>query len=144
MARLQRLYAGDPALAQALARARGLRQDPQMPVGMDMAAMQGGARNAAVALTRKAGEFLARPGGPQVAVIEMNGWDTHANQAAPNGALAKSRGTTVNRLLDEAATLMISEFDAETRFRLRAARGAGQVERALALLDKAEGRTKSQ
>lgn len=59
-------------------------------------------------------------------------------------ALAKSRGTTVNRLLDEAATLMISEFDAETRFRLRAARGAGQVERALALLDKAEGRTNSQ
>jgi predicted DNA-binding protein len=35
-------------------------------------------------------------------------------------ALAKSRGTTVNRLLDEAATLLISEFDAETRFRLRA------------------------
>ena len=28
-------------------------------------------------------------------------------------ALAKSRGTTVNRLLDEAATLLISEFDAE-------------------------------
>jgi hypothetical protein len=40
-------------------------------------------------------------------------------------ALAKSRGTTVNRLLDEAATLLISEFDAETRFRLRAAQGAG-------------------
>ena len=54
-------------------------------------------------------------------------------------ALAKSRGTTVNRLLDEAATLLISEFDAETRFRLRAARGAGQTERGLALLDKAQG-----
>ena len=91
--RLQRLYAGDPALAQALARARGLRQDPQMPVSMDMAAMQGGARNAAVALARKAGEFLARPGGPQAAVIEMNGWDTHANQAAPNGALANNLRT---------------------------------------------------
>jgi hypothetical protein len=45
----------------------------------------------------------------------------------------------VNRLLDEAATLLISEFDAETRFRLRAARGASQVERGLALLDKAQG-----
>lgn len=54
-------------------------------------------------------------------------------------ALAKSRGNTVNRLLDEAATLLISEFDAETRFRLRAARGAGQTERGLALLDKAQG-----
>ena len=55
-------------------------------------------------------------------------------------ALAKSRGTTVNRLLDEAATLLISEFDAETRFRVRAARGAGRADRGLALLDKAEGR----
>lgn len=54
--------------------------------------------------------------------------------------LAKSRGTTVNRLMDEAATLLISEFDAETRFRLRAARGAKLTERGIALLDKAEGR----
>jgi hypothetical protein len=46
----------------------------------------------------------------------------------------------VNRLLDEAATLLISEFDAETRFRVRAARGAGRADRGLALLDKAEGR----
>lgn len=53
-------------------------------------------------------------------------------------ALAKSRGTTVNRLLDEATTLMISEFDAETRFRLRAAKGAGRAERGLALLNKAQ------
>ncbi|MFM7532689.1 MAG: toxin-antitoxin system HicB family antitoxin [Rubrivivax sp.] len=55
-------------------------------------------------------------------------------------ALAKSRGPTVDRLMDEAATLLISEFDAETRFRLRAARGAGLVDRGLALLDKAQGR----
>jgi uncharacterized protein (DUF1501 family) len=93
VSRLQHLYAADPALAQALARARGLRQDPQMPVAMDMQSMQGGGRNAAVALARKAGEFLARPGGPQAAVIEMSGWDTHANQAAPNGALANNLRT---------------------------------------------------
>ena len=55
-------------------------------------------------------------------------------------ALAKSRGTTINRLMDEAATLLISEFDAETRFRLRAARGAGQAERGTALLDEAQDR----
>jgi hypothetical protein len=35
--------------------------------------------------------------------------------------------TGAARLLDEAATLLISEFDAETRFRLRAARGVGQA-----------------
>jgi len=54
-------------------------------------------------------------------------------------ALAQTRGTTINRMLDEMTTLMLAEFDAETRFQLRAARGAGQVARGLALLDKAAG-----
>lgn len=52
-------------------------------------------------------------------------------------ALAHSCGTSVNRLIDEMTTLMLAEFDAETRFRLRAGRGAGGVERGLALLEKA-------
>jgi predicted transcriptional regulator len=55
-------------------------------------------------------------------------------------ALAQSRGTSVNRLLDEATTLLLAEFDAETRFRLRAGRGAGKAERGLVLLDKAAGK----
>ena len=54
-------------------------------------------------------------------------------------ALADSRGTTLNRLIDDMVTLMPAEFDAETRFKLRAARRAGQAERGLALLDKAAG-----
>ena len=37
------------------------------------------------------------------------------------------------------ATAMLAEFDAETRFKLRAARGAGKGDRGLALLDKAAG-----
>ncbi|MFI4940063.1 MAG: toxin-antitoxin system HicB family antitoxin [Burkholderiales bacterium] len=52
-------------------------------------------------------------------------------------ALAKSRGTPLNRLIDEMATLMLAEFDAETRFRIRAKRGSGKTERGLALLKKA-------
>ena len=40
-------------------------------------------------------------------------------------ALAKTRGTPLNRLIDEMTTLMLAEFDAETRFRLRAQNGAG-------------------
>lgn len=54
-------------------------------------------------------------------------------------ALAQSRGTTLNRLIDEMTTMMLVEHDAETRFRLRAARGAGNAARSLALLDKAAG-----
>lgn len=49
--------------------------------------------------------------------------------------LAESRGISVNKLIDEAATVMLAEFDAETRFKTRAARG--NIEDALALLDKA-------
>ncbi|MCX7171414.1 MAG: toxin-antitoxin system HicB family antitoxin [Proteobacteria bacterium] len=52
-------------------------------------------------------------------------------------ALAKSRGTPLNRMIDEMTTLMLAEFDAETRFRLRAERGAGKAQRGLALLEKA-------
>lgn len=54
-------------------------------------------------------------------------------------ALAKSRGTPLNRLIDEMATLMLAEFDAETRFRIRAKQGSGKTERGLALLKKAAG-----
>lgn len=55
-------------------------------------------------------------------------------------ALAKSRGTPLNRLIDEMTTLMLAEFDAETRFRIRAERGAGKEAEGLALLKKASGR----
>ena len=54
-------------------------------------------------------------------------------------ALARQRGVSINHLLDEAATLLLTEFDAETRFRLRAERGRGRTERGLALLHKACG-----
>lgn len=37
--------------------------------------------------------------------------------------LADMRGMSVNKLIDEAASLMLAEFDAETRFKVRAARG---------------------
>ncbi len=49
--------------------------------------------------------------------------------------LAESRGISVNKLIDEAATVMLAEFDAETRFKTRAARG--NIEEGLALLDEA-------
>jgi len=54
-------------------------------------------------------------------------------------ALARQRGVSINHLLDEAATLLLTEFDAETRFRLRAERGRGRTERGLALLHQAKG-----
>lgn len=89
VARLEMLYRDDPALAQALARARALRAEPGMADGMSGRA--GAGRNAAQALAAKAAEFLQR--GSQVAVLEMGGWDSHANQAAPNGATSNNLRT---------------------------------------------------
>ena len=86
VSRLQHMYAQDPDLARALQRAQALHADMAM-AGDTMAARGSGL---AVALARKAGEFLVRADGPQAAVLEMGGWDSHANQAAPNGALSNN------------------------------------------------------
>ena len=49
-------------------------------------------------------------------------------------SLAKARGTSVNRLMDELATVALAEFDSETRFRAMASRGSAAT--GLALLNK--------
>ena len=55
-------------------------------------------------------------------------------------ALAEARGTNIVQLFEEMSTAVLAEADAETRFRLRAQRGAGREARGLELLDKAAGR----
>lgn len=50
--------------------------------------------------------------------------------------LARRRQTSVNRLIDDMATLMLAELDAETRFQSRAERGRGRAARGLELLAK--------
>jgi predicted transcriptional regulator len=48
--------------------------------------------------------------------------------------LARRRSMSINKLMEELATISIAEFDAETRFRTLAARGSAK--KGLALLDK--------
>jgi predicted transcriptional regulator len=48
--------------------------------------------------------------------------------------LARQRNISLNKLMEELATIALTEFDAETRFRARAARGS--VSDGLRLLDK--------
>ncbi len=96
VARLQLMYRQDPELGLALARAKGLRDEPGMAANMpaEVAAANAStpaARFAAVGLARKAADFLQR--GSQVAVLEMGGWDSHANQALPQGALSNNLRT---------------------------------------------------
>lgn len=53
--------------------------------------------------------------------------------------LARSRKLSMTKLFDELATVLLAEYDAETRFRVRAARGAGKERRGIELLSKARG-----
>jgi len=48
--------------------------------------------------------------------------------------LAERRKICMNKLIDELSTIALAEFDAETRFRARAARGSR--EEGLRLLDR--------
>ncbi|HKX43091.1 MAG TPA: DUF1501 domain-containing protein [Burkholderiaceae bacterium] len=94
VARLERLYTNDATLAAALERAKALHLDSAMAAEMNngngMSGGNAGRGGAFVGLAQRAAEFLAQPDGPQVAVLEVSGWDTHANQANPNGPLANN------------------------------------------------------
>ncbi|MEO8059310.1 MAG: DUF1501 domain-containing protein, partial [Burkholderiales bacterium] len=94
VARLERMYGHDAALATALQRAKSLHFDGTMPA--DMNAMDGksvanaGRAGNFTVLAQRAAEFLAQPNGPQAAVLELNGFDSHANQTNSNGALSNT------------------------------------------------------
>jgi uncharacterized protein (DUF1501 family) len=89
------LYRNDPVFAPALA--LGLGDQALVDKVSDAPAMEGGGvkmnmlkRGAGLtkAVTTTVGKLLADPAGPRVAVIDVPGWDTHANQGTTNGRLA--------------------------------------------------------
>ena len=49
-------------------------------------------------------------------------------------ALAKARGMSINKLIEELSTIALAEFDAETRFRALVAQG--DPKEGIAILDK--------
>ncbi|TAN09079.1 MAG: DUF1501 domain-containing protein [Rhodanobacteraceae bacterium] len=86
--RLQPLYAADPRLAGPFARAIAQQQDSPVPEsGAGNMAMAGGKPHQKRAgglpvMMAAAGGFMGKAGGPRVAFVEDDGWDTHANEAA--------------------------------------------------------------
>ena len=54
--------------------------------------------------------------------------------------LSRRRHMSLNHLIDEMTTLMLAEFDAETRLLLRAERGQNKTARGIELLEKAKGK----
>ncbi|MCH9670648.1 MAG: DUF1501 domain-containing protein [Gammaproteobacteria bacterium] len=85
--RLLKLYERDAFLHGQLAQAI----DAQAMVGGSATAMKARRRDAS-ALFRAAGSLLARADGPRLIVLEVHGWDTHAQQGAASGRLANQFG----------------------------------------------------
>jgi uncharacterized protein (DUF1501 family) len=115
--RLAQLYRDDPLLAKPFAAAR---EAQGLMEGQRRGGMPGGGAQAAVALAKAAGAFLAKKDGPRVATVDFGGWDTHANQAGEFSPLTRNlraldRGVaTLKGALGpawrETAVLIVTEF----------------------------------
>jgi len=76
--------------------------------------------NRVAAVARMASELMRSDGGPEIAVIEASGWDTHANQGGAKGILAtrlagldqglKSLAEGLGPLWPQTAVLVVTEF----------------------------------
>jgi uncharacterized protein (DUF1501 family) len=118
LARVRMLYeAADPTLAERLTEALNARALAGA-AGMD--GMRGRGGQAVAPLVTAAARFLAADDGPRIAVIDVGGWDTHANQGAGQGQLAnrlRALDTGLLSLKDElgarwqdTAVLVVTEF----------------------------------
>jgi uncharacterized protein (DUF1501 family) len=94
---LQDLYKSDPLLGPALA--RGLATEAMAQVAMtggmtaappaaNAQALQRQGQAAAKSLGGTLAGFMREPGGPQIAALSLDGFDTHDNQGAAQGQLA--------------------------------------------------------
>lgn len=127
LARLGDLYSKDAwfagRLSQALQTEKLADDAAASPVVADPAAaamMAAGAPDRVTPVARMAATLMRNEGGPQVAVFEATGWDTHANQGGARGVLAQRLGgldNALRTLCDElgpvwaaTAVLVVTEF----------------------------------
>lgn len=121
LARLLDLYESDPVLKPSLVAALGA---DAVAGGMDPMNMAGGRGGPGqyVPQLEAAGKFLAQPEGPEIAVVSLEGWDTHTQQngllqqrfaALDNGisALKGALGDTWKKT----ALIAVSEFGRTVR-----------------------------
>jgi uncharacterized protein (DUF1501 family) len=124
----------DPAFARALeeriglaasARAGGISSEP----AEDLPAVQiGGIEQVRKYFAEAAGsaaKFLARPGGPRVGALALDGWDTHVNEGAVKGRLANLLGALDGALAEietnmgdawhETVVALVTEFGRTAR-----------------------------
>lgn len=90
--KLTRLYEDDPLFSQSLAEGRRAKGMTTSVLGDSRKMGRGNMRNPGQykILAAAAGRLLAADDGPRLGVIEMGGWDTHANQGDGSGRLARN------------------------------------------------------
>jgi uncharacterized protein (DUF1501 family) len=136
--RLMELYEGDSVLKASLSSAMA---DSAVAGAMDKGGMAGGRGGPAqyVPQLQAAGKFLAQPDGPEVAVVSLEGWDTHAGQnnaltqrftALDNGMRALKE--TLGETWKKTALVAISEFGRTVR--INGAQGTDHGTGGLAIL----------
>jgi uncharacterized protein (DUF1501 family) len=88
------LYVADPALATAAAMGRETQENlPQMGT------QRGRPRRDASQLAEATGRMMATADGPNIAVLELGGWDTHNRQGLEEGQLAQKLGSLASGLV---------------------------------------------
>jgi uncharacterized protein (DUF1501 family) len=122
LARLADLYSKDDWFSARLSEAIQTEKmaDGENSGAMDKASPRSGYPDRVGAVARMAAELMRSDGGPQIAVIEANGWDTHANQGGAKGQLAarlsgldkalKALADGLGPLWPQTAVLMVTEF----------------------------------
>lgn len=100
LARLQSLYADDEFFATRLQQALRSQNIVGDDTTMDGKRRRGNEAQQFGDLMQAAARFLTAPDGPGIAVVELGGWDTHANQGSSSGSLANRFAMLDNGLAD--------------------------------------------
>lgn len=126
LARVKLLYAKDTALSQSLDDALALQSAAMVASDDPSDKKMGPGTNANLApLFAGAGRLLASNNGPRVAVLDVSGWDTHINEGAGSGALARRLAaldagldalkTSLGPAWSKTAVVMATEFGRTAR-----------------------------
>jgi uncharacterized protein (DUF1501 family) len=86
--RIAMLYAEDEFFSTRLSQALESQDIAGDMGGMERSRRRGNDVEQMKSAMESAGKFLTASDGPQIAVVESGGWDTHANQGSATGALA--------------------------------------------------------
>jgi uncharacterized protein (DUF1501 family) len=86
---VQAMYVKQPLLADTLRQAVGAEAMADQAIGANAAMTPVRIGDAARVLADAGGKLLAQPNGPRIAVLELQGWDTHTGQGlGQNGRMA--------------------------------------------------------